>query len=144
MPAENLPQIDAIRTVVARLSRPHRSGGAVIERAAIMAEGAASTDILAWIVAHAGEPEVAASKAPARGLYGTGFGGGVTAPRGPSRYVLPAAALAVPARRPRRRSSISTDTLVDGAIALLIVHRRCALHRGRCWAAAPLAQSRRR
>ena len=100
MPAENLPENDAIRTVVARLSRPHRSGGAVIERAAIMAEGAASTDILAWIVAHAGEPEVAASKAPARGLYGSGFGGGVTAPRGPSRYVLPADALAVPRAQP--------------------------------------------
>ena len=51
--------------------------------------------ILAWIVAHAGVPEVTAPAAPARGLYGSGFGGGVTAPRGPSRYVLPAAALVV-------------------------------------------------
>jgi hypothetical protein len=31
---------DAIRTLVTRLSRPHASGGAVIERAAILAEGA--------------------------------------------------------------------------------------------------------
>src|SRR6476469_4615534 len=95
MPAENLPQDDAIRTVVARLSRPHRTGGVVIERAAILAEGAASTDILAWITAHAGVPEVAAPAAVTPGLYGSGFGGGVTASRGPSRYVLPAAALAV-------------------------------------------------
>jgi hypothetical protein len=89
MTAQELPQDDAIRAAVARLSRPHRSGGAVIERAAILAEGAASTAIFAWIAAHAGEPEVAAPAAPARGLYGSGFGGGVTAPRGPSRYVLP-------------------------------------------------------
>jgi hypothetical protein len=93
MPAERLPEDDAIRAVVTRLSRPHRSGGIVIERAAILAEGAASTDILAWIAAHAGEPEVAAPAATTRGLYGSGFGGGVTAPRGPSRYVLPADAL---------------------------------------------------
>ncbi|HET6549119.1 MAG TPA: hypothetical protein VFG79_11710 [Solirubrobacter sp.] len=93
MPAQNPPEEDAIRAVVARLSRPHDSGGAVIERAAILAEGAASSDILAWITAHAGEPEVAASAAPTRGLYGSGFGGGVTAARGPSRYVLPADAL---------------------------------------------------
>src|SRR3954453_5292824 len=86
---------DSIRAVVTRLSRPHRSGGAVIERAAILAEGAASTEILAWIAAHAGVPEGAAPAAATRGLYGSGFGGGVTAPRGPSRYVLPAAALVV-------------------------------------------------
>jgi hypothetical protein len=31
---------DAIRSVVTRLARPHRAGGDVIERAAILAEGA--------------------------------------------------------------------------------------------------------
>ena len=84
---------DGIRAVVARLARPHRSGGAVIERAAILAEGDRSAEILDWIVGHAGEPEIAASAGPPRGLYGTGFGGGVTAPRGPARYVLPAGVL---------------------------------------------------
>ncbi len=84
---------EAIRRTVNRLSRPHRSGGVVIERAAILATGRDSTAIFEWITAHAGEPEVAAPAAPARGLHGTGFGGGVTAPRGPARYVLPAAAL---------------------------------------------------
>jgi len=88
------PTDDAIRTVVARLARPHRSGGAVIERAAILAEGERSAAIFAWIAGHAGEPELAAAAAPTKGLYGTGFGGGVTAPRGPARYVLPPGALA--------------------------------------------------
>jgi hypothetical protein len=87
------PGDDAIQAVVARLARPHRSGGSVIERAAILAEGDRSAAILAWVVGHAGEPEIAPSQEPHRGLYGTGFGGGVTAPRGPSRYVLPAGAL---------------------------------------------------
>ncbi len=93
MSTEQLPAEDAIRAVVARLARPHRSGGDVIERAAILAEGGDSTAIFDWISAHAGEPEAAAPAAPSRGLYGTGFGGGVTAPRGPARYVLPAGAL---------------------------------------------------
>jgi hypothetical protein len=85
---------DAIRAVVVRLARPHRSGGFVIERAAIVAEGERSAAILDWIISHSGEPEVARSAAPTRGLYGTGFGGGETAPRGPARYMLPAGALA--------------------------------------------------
>lgn len=84
---------EAIRRTVNRLSRPHRSGGIVIERAAILAAGRDSTAIFEWITAHAGEPEAAAAAAPARGLHGSGFGGGVTAPRGPARYVLPAGAL---------------------------------------------------
>lgn len=83
---ETSPADDPIRGTVARLSRPHHSGGAVIERAAILAEGTNSTEILAWISAHAGEPELAAPATPVRGLYG----GGVTAPRGPARYILPA------------------------------------------------------
>src|SRR4051794_5632105 len=78
---------DAIRALVLRLSRPHRSGGAVIERAAILAEGGDSAAILECIAAHAGEPEPAAPAAPTRGLYGSGFRGVVPAPRGPARYV---------------------------------------------------------
>jgi hypothetical protein len=80
---------DPIRVIVARLSRPHPKG-TVIERAAIVAEGATSAAIVDWIISHAGEPEVATSTAPARGLHG-----GRDAPaRGPVRYVLPADALA--------------------------------------------------
>jgi hypothetical protein len=83
---------DVIRAVVVRLARPHGLGGSVIERAAILAEGARSAAILEWIVAHAGEPESSPAAAPARGLHGKGFGG-VAAPREPRRYVLPPGAL---------------------------------------------------
>jgi hypothetical protein len=65
----------------------------VIERAAIMAEGARSAEILDWIARHAGEPEVAQSAKPQRGLYGTGFGGEAPTHRGPARYLLPAGSL---------------------------------------------------
>jgi hypothetical protein len=63
---------DAIRTVVTRLSRRHASGGAVIERAAILAEGANSTAILAWITEHDWLPEEnvpATSKRETFGLH---------------------------------------------------------------------------
>jgi hypothetical protein len=97
MSAQESSADEAIRRTVNRLSRPHRSGGVVIERAAILATGRDSTAIFEWIAAHAGEPETAAPAAPPRGLHGSGFGGGVTAPRGPARYVLPAGALATTA-----------------------------------------------
>jgi hypothetical protein len=54
MPAQEPATDETIRAVVARLSRPHRSDGDVIERAAILAEGEGSTAIFAWIAAHAG------------------------------------------------------------------------------------------
>jgi hypothetical protein len=84
---------EAIRAVVARLARPHRSGGSVIERAAILAEGERSADILDWIERHAGEAEAAEAAKPQLGLYGAGFGGAAPTRRGPARYVLPAGAL---------------------------------------------------
>jgi hypothetical protein len=94
-PAPPVIDDDAIRLVVARLSRPHRSGGEVIERAAIMAEGPESAAILAWIADHDGEPEAIAPVAAGRGLHSArlssgGFGGGTSPPR---RYVLPPGAL---------------------------------------------------
>ena len=55
-----------IRDVVTRLARRHESGGTVIERAAIVAEGAESQSIVAWIVAHDGRPEFPGSYKPAR------------------------------------------------------------------------------
>ena len=87
-----------IRALVTRLSRPHRGGGAVIERAAILAEGGDTRAIFDWITDHAGVPEAAAPAKPAKGLYGTGFGGGDTPARGPARYVLPAGTLALTRR----------------------------------------------
>ena len=82
---------DAIRVVVTSLSRPHRSGGDVIERAAILATGAQSTEIVTWIIAHDGKPEAAVAEATSRGLYGSGLSG--SAPP-PLRYVLPAGSFA--------------------------------------------------
>jgi hypothetical protein len=86
---------DAIRALVIRLSRPHRSGGEVIERAAIMAAGADSAAVIAWITDHAGVPEVAAAKSPRLGLHGSRLsGGGESADsKAPLRFVLPAGAL---------------------------------------------------
>jgi hypothetical protein len=87
------PDDDAIRAVVARLSRRHGSGGTVIERAAILAEGADSTNVVAWVVAHGGTPE-AAVVSQTRGLHGPRLDASAGAVRAPLRYVLPAGALA--------------------------------------------------
>jgi hypothetical protein len=81
---------DAIRGLVTRLSRPHSAGGAVIERAAILAEGADSAAVLEWIAAHAGEPEDIAPGRSGRGLHGARLSnGGGAGPRTPLRYVFP-------------------------------------------------------
>jgi hypothetical protein len=91
-----LMEDEAIRTLVTRLARAHPSGGEVIERAAILAVGADSAAILAWITDHDGYPEPLAPVTPGRGrglhsarLNGTD-GAASTTPR---RYVLPAGAL---------------------------------------------------
>jgi hypothetical protein len=86
---------DAIRALVTRLARPHPSGGEVIERAAILAEGADFAAIMAWIIAHGGKPEATVSAAPRRGLHGSRLhDSGGAEPRTPLRFVLPAGALA--------------------------------------------------
>jgi hypothetical protein len=86
---------DAIRILVTRLARAHPSGGTVIERAAIVAEGTGSEDVMTWIVAHGGVPEaVVAQSATRRGLHGLSVDAvGTAAARNPSRFVLPAGAL---------------------------------------------------
>jgi hypothetical protein len=85
---------DAIRALVTRLARPHPSGGEVIERAAILAEGADFTAVIAWITAHAGIPEATVAAAPRHGLHGSRLGdSSVAKPRTPLRFVLPAGAL---------------------------------------------------
>jgi hypothetical protein len=86
---------NAIRALVTRLARPHPSGGAVIERAAILAEGADFAAVMAWITAHAGAPEVRAAATPRQGLHGSRASySGAAEPRTPLRFVLPAGALA--------------------------------------------------
>jgi hypothetical protein len=84
----------AIRSLVTRLARAHPSGGSVIERAAIVAEGADSEAVMTWIVAHGGKPEATVETSTRRGLHGSRLhDSGTSAPRTASRFVLPAGAL---------------------------------------------------
>jgi hypothetical protein len=84
----------AVRAAVIRLSRLDGDGGAVIERAAIVAEGAPAAAIEAWVVAHGGEPEAPLIAGPRLGLYALRSDGRqLGTARPPRRYVLPAEAL---------------------------------------------------
>jgi hypothetical protein len=83
-----------IRALVTRLSRPHKSGGLVIERAAILAEGSNSAAILQWISEHSWEPEEAIASNASSG--GSGLHGmrreadrGRPQTQAPRRYVSP-------------------------------------------------------
>jgi hypothetical protein len=81
---------DAICALVTRLARPHASGGKVVERAALLAEGADFAGVMAWIAAHGGEPEATAPGEPRRGLHGSRLhDNGRAEPRTPLRMVLP-------------------------------------------------------
>jgi hypothetical protein len=85
---------DEINALVARLSRPHPSGGVVIERAAILAAGVDFPAVMHWITAHAGTPDIAVTATRGGGLHGSRITGGDTATeRAPLRFVLPAGAL---------------------------------------------------
>jgi hypothetical protein len=84
---------DAIRALVVRLSRAHPSGGAVIERAAILAAGADSAAVVGWIIAHDGQPEAKAKPTAQHGLHGPRLTSASGAAGTPARYVLPARAL---------------------------------------------------
>lgn len=84
---------EVVRDAVMRLSRPHPSGGRVIERAAVLAAGADASRILAWVAEH-GEAETLGTKAGGQGLHGVGASArGGPDVRNPLRYVLPADAL---------------------------------------------------
>jgi len=87
---------EAIRELVTRLARPHPSGGEVIERAGILAAGADSTAVMAWIADHDGVPEAVAAAPGSSGLHGARLGGRGAQPASPAplRFVLPAGALA--------------------------------------------------
>jgi hypothetical protein len=85
---------DAIRTLLKRLARPHSSGGEVVERSVLLAEGAGFTEVIAWITAHSGAPENAGVGASSGGLHGSRFSDARLTNSGPpTRYVLPAGVL---------------------------------------------------
>jgi hypothetical protein len=83
-----------INELVTRLSRPHPSGGVVIERAAILAAGADSPAVIDWIIAHSGTPDTAVRAIQGRGLHGSRMNDdGSGTPQNPLRFVLPAGSL---------------------------------------------------
>jgi hypothetical protein len=85
---------DAIRSLLTRLARAHPAGGTVIERAAVVAAGADSEAVMAWILAHGGKAEAAVETSTRHGLHGSRLhSSGGSEPRAPSRFVLPAGAL---------------------------------------------------
>ncbi len=61
---------DAIGVLVRRLARPHTSGGMVIERSVILAEGSDSGAILSWISEHDGVADSTVAPARSSGLHG--------------------------------------------------------------------------
>ncbi len=81
---------EAIRALLKRLARPHPSGGVVIERAAILAEGDHFTEIMTWVMANGGKAEQAVAPASSGGLHGSRItDGGSMEARAPLRFVLP-------------------------------------------------------
>jgi hypothetical protein len=81
---------DAMRLLVTRLARPHRSGGRAIERASLLSSGADFDAAMAWIKRHGGEPELPAASRSSGGLHSARLSGNAPAPL---RFVLPAGAL---------------------------------------------------
>ncbi len=79
---------DATEAVIRRLARPHRSGGMVIERSVILAEGTRSAAILNWISGHDGVADVSAPSKPNHGLHGKRAGDSRPDTQ-PRRFVLP-------------------------------------------------------
>ncbi len=69
MDIETTDDNDAIAVLVKRLARPHPSGGTVIERPVILAEGTRSTAIFAWIADHGGAPDSTLPLARSKGLH---------------------------------------------------------------------------
>ena len=85
---------DAILKLLHRLARPHPSGGSVVERAAIVAEGSGSESVLAWMDAHGATAEATPPPTVRHGLHESGWRSiDAAKPSAPSRYILPAGAL---------------------------------------------------
>jgi hypothetical protein len=87
---------DDIRALVKRLARPHPSGGDVVERAAILAEGHDFAEVMKWIEAQGGVPEAMPEQAAGarHGLHGARLTDTRSGTEKPRRFVLPPGALA--------------------------------------------------
>jgi hypothetical protein len=86
---------DEIRTLVRRLARRHPSGGTVIERAAILAEGGDFAAVMEWIIDRGGIAEDVPAARAQGGLHSTGpsRNGQTGREAAPRRFVLPPDAL---------------------------------------------------
>ena len=83
-----------IKTLVARLSRPHPTGAVSIERAAILADGTDFPAVIDWILAHEGTPDTVTASTPRRGLHGARLNDSTnSASSPPQRFLLPGSAL---------------------------------------------------
>lgn len=82
---------DATAVLVKRLARPHASGGMVIERSVILAEGANSAAILSWISDHDGVADSTMAATRGHGLHGSRTDTALQAAPA-RRFVLPARA----------------------------------------------------
>jgi hypothetical protein len=90
---------DDIRALVKRLARPHPSGGDVVERVAILAEGDGFAQVMKWIEEHGGKPEESVAAPTGRGARHGLHGQRLTdtnrpGSEKPRRFVLPPGALA--------------------------------------------------
>lgn len=92
-PPHRAPDSEDLRVLIARLARPHRSGGRVVERASLLASGADFGAALAWIEAHGGKPEPLAPPKVARGVHGGRPSSMAPGEPAPLRFILPSAAL---------------------------------------------------
>jgi hypothetical protein len=90
----DVAQSDEIQALVKRLSRPHPSGGHVVERAALLASGGDFAAVIKWIDDHTGVAEAISPQPSRRGLHGARIGLADDAePLTPVRFVLPAGSL---------------------------------------------------
>ncbi len=79
---------DKTAALVRRLARPHASGGMVIERSVILAEGANAAAILSWISEHDGIADSTVPSTRSHGLHGSRANSPLQAAPA-QRFVLP-------------------------------------------------------
>ncbi len=79
----------AIAARVSTLCRPHVSGGSVIERSVILAEGSRALAMFAWIEDHDGVADYTVAAARSGGLHGARVSTAPVAGATAKRFVLP-------------------------------------------------------